>query len=211
MGSLVAVNPSLEIDMKVTATSRTEQGSGASRRLRRAGQVPGIVYGFDKQAQSVSIEHNPLWHALQKELFHSSVLELEIDGKTEKVLLRDFQSHPYKQQILHIDFQRVDENKPIHMSVPLHYSGHLESPAVKLYGGQVTFVANQVEVQCLPKDLPEFIAVDCSSLDISKRSIHIAELNFPEGVSIPEHGQQDQSVVTVKIKNSSAKAAEDEE
>ncbi|WP_288108205.1 50S ribosomal protein L25/general stress protein Ctc [Limnobacter sp.] len=194
--------------MKVVATSRTEQGSGASRRLRRAGQVPGIVYGFDKEAQAISIEHNPLWHSLKKELFHSSVLTLEIDGKAEKVLLRDVQAHPYKQQILHIDFQRVDENVPIHMAVPLHYFGHLESPAVKLHGGQVTFVANQMEVVCLPKDLPEFVKVDCGILDITKRSIHVSDVALPEGVSIPEHGQQDASLVTVKIKNAAAKAAE---
>ncbi|HEX4844245.1 MAG TPA: 50S ribosomal protein L25/general stress protein Ctc [Limnobacter sp.] len=196
--------------MKVVATSRTEQGSGASRRLRRAGQVPGIVYGANAEAQAIAIEHNPLWHAIQKEKFHSSILELEIDGKAQKVLLRDFQNHPYKAQILHIDFQRVDPNQKIHMPVPLHYSGHLESPAVKLYQGQVTFVANQVEVECLPKDLPEFIAVDCSVLDITKRNIHVSDLNLPEGVGIPVHGQADLSLVTVKIKNAAAKAGADE-
>ncbi|WP_370260751.1 50S ribosomal protein L25/general stress protein Ctc [Limnobacter sp.] len=196
--------------MKVVATSRTEQGSGASRRLRRAGQVPGIVYGAEAEAKAISIEHNPLWHAIQKEKFHSSILDLEIDGKAEKVLLRDFQNHPYKPQILHIDFQRVDPKQKIHMAVPLHYSGHLESPAVKLYQGQVTFVANQVEVECLPKDLPEFIAVDCSVLDITKRNIHVSDLTLPEGVGIPAHGQADLSLVTVKIKNAAAKAGGDE-
>jgi large subunit ribosomal protein L25 len=196
--------------MKVVATSRTEQGSGASRRLRRAGQVPGILYGAQTQAVAVSIEHNPLWHALQKEKFHSSILDLEIDGKAEKAVLRDYQLHPYKQQILHIDFQRVDPNQKIHMPVPLHYSGHLESPAVKLYAGQVTFVANQIEVECLPADLPEFIAVDCSILDITKRSIHVTDLTLPAGVGIPNHGQDDLSLVTVKIKNAAAKAAGDE-
>lgn len=196
--------------MKVVATSRKEQGTGASRRLRRTGQIPGIVYGANAQATAITIEHNPLWHALQKEKFHSSVLDLEIDGKTEQVLLRDYQNHPYKQQILHIDFQRVDANQKIHVAVPLHYSGHLESPAVKLHAGQVTFVANQLEVECLPADLPEFIAVDCSLLDITKRSIHANDLQLPAGVSIPDHGQANQSLVTVKIKNAAAKAAGDE-
>lgn len=196
--------------MKVVAKSRTQQGTGASRRLRNAGEVPGIVYGANSQAKAITIEHNPLWHAVQKEKFHSSILDLEIDGASEKVVLRDFQSHPYKAQILHIDFQRVDPNQKIQMSVPLHYSGHLESPAVKLYAGQVTFVANQVDVECLPKDLPEFISVDCSVLDVTKRSIHISDLNFPEGVSIPQHGQQDLSLVTVKIKNAGAKGGSDE-
>ena len=194
--------------MKVLATSRTAQGSGASRRLRRAGQVPGIVYGSGQEVTTISIEHNPLWHAMQKEVFHSSVLDLEIDGKSEKVLLRDFQSHPYKQQILHIDFQRVDPNQKIHMSVPLHFHSHAESPAVKLYAGQVTFVANQIDIVCLPKDLPEFIEIDCSILDVTKRSIHIHDLQLPEGVSIPDHGQDDLSLVSVKIKSSATKAAE---
>lgn len=194
--------------MKVVATSRTAQGSGASRRLRRAGQVPGIVYGANQEAETVSIEHNPLWHAIQKEKFHSSILDLEIDGKTQQVLLRDYQSHPYKPQLLHIDFQRIDANQKIHMKVPLHYSGHVECPAVKLHGGQVTFVANQIEIECLPKDLPEFIAVDCSGLDVTKRSIHVTDLEFPEGVGIPNHGQQDLSLVTVKIKTGAAKADE---
>lgn len=196
--------------MKVVATSRTEQGSGASRRLRRAGQVPGIVYGANQEAQNVSVEHNPLWHAIQKEKFHSSVLDLEIDGKSQQVLLRDFQSHPYKPQLLHIDFQRIDAGQKIHMKVPLHFSGHQDCPAVKLYAGQVTFVANQIEIECLPKDLPEFIAVDCSILDVTKRAIHVTDLKFPEGVSIPNHGQQDGSLVTVKIKNGAAKAGADE-
>jgi large subunit ribosomal protein L25 len=195
--------------MKVVATSRTEQGSGASRRLRRAGQVPGIVYGANQEAQAVSVEHNPLWHAIQKEKFHSSILELEIDGQAQQVLLRDFQSHPYKPQLLHIDFQRIDANQKIHMNVPLHYSGHLESPAVKLYAGLVTFVANQIEIECLPKDLPEFIAVDCSVLDVTKRSIHVTDLQLPEGVSIPNHGQQDGSLVTVKIKAGAAKGGDE--
>lgn len=191
--------------MKVVATSRKEQGSGASRRLRRAGQVPGIVYGSGAEAIAIAIEHNPLWHAMKKEVFHSSVLDLEIDGKSEKVLLRDYQSHPYKPQLLHIDFQRVDPTKKIHISVPLHYSGHLESPAVKLHGGQVTFVANQIDIECLPAALPEFIAVDCSILDVTKRSIHVTDLTLPEGVSIPDHGQEDMSLVTVKIKSANAK------
>jgi large subunit ribosomal protein L25 len=195
--------------MKVVATSRTEQGTGASRRLRRAGYVPGIIYGANAQANAITIEHNPLWHALQKEKFHSSVLDLEIDGKVEKVLLRDYQNHPFKPQILHIDFLRVDPAQKIRVAVPLHYSGHLESPAVKLYAGQVTFVANQVEIECLPADLPEFIAVDCSKLDITKRGIHSSDLELPAGVSLPSTTHSDQSLVTVKIKNASAKAAGD--
>jgi len=193
--------------MKVVATSRTEQGSGASRRLRRAGQVPGIVYGANQEAQAITLEHNPLWHAVHKEVFHSSILDLEIDGKSQPVLLRTYQAHPYKQQLLHIDFQRVDPNQPVEVSVPLHFSGHLDSPAVKLFAGQVTFVANSIRIQCPADKLPEFIAVDCSILDVNKRGIHVSDLQLPEGVSIPNHGQKDLSLVTVKIKNAAGKMA----
>lgn len=196
--------------MKVVATSRTEQGTGASRRLRRAGQVPGIVYGAEQEPVAITLDHNDLWHAIHKEKFHSSVINLELDGKVEPVLLRTYQNHPFKRQVLHIDFQRVDPKVPVIVKVPLHFSGHTESPAFKKFAGQVTFVANQVEVTCMADKLPEFISVDCSILDVHKRAIHISDLDFPEGVSIPNHGQQDLSVVTVKIKNAAAILAGDD-
>jgi len=193
--------------MKVVATSRQEQGSGASRRLRRAGQVPGIVYGGSATPASIQIEHNPLWHALQKEAFHSSILDLEIDGKTEKVLLRDFQSHAYKPQILHIDFQRVDAQSKIHMRVPLHFHGEENSPAVKLSGGLISHVITEIDVTCLPGDLPEFISVDLSSLEGGK-SVHVNDIPLPKGVTPVSH--ENPVVVTVIVKGGAA-AAEGEE
>jgi large subunit ribosomal protein L25 len=193
--------------MKVVATSRQTQGSGASRRLRRAGQVPGIVYGGTATPSNIQIEHNPLWHALQKEAFHSSILDLEIDGKSEKVLLRDFQNHPYKQQILHIDFQRVNAKEKIHMRVPLHFHGEENSPAVKLSAGLVSHVITELDVTCLPGDLPEFISVDLSGLEGGK-SVHVSDLKLPAGVT--PVSQEDPAVVTVVVKGGGA-AAEGEE
>lgn len=195
--------------MKIVATSRTEQGTGASRRLRSAGQVPGIVYGATAEPKAITLDHNDLWHSMRKEKFHSSILDLELDGKVEPVLLRTYQNHPFKPQVLHIDFQRVDPTVPVVVKVPLHFNGYQDCPAVKKFAGQVTLVANQVEVTCMADKLPEFIDVDCSVLDVTKRAIHISDLNLPEGVSIPNHGQADLSVVTVKIKNAAAKLAGD--
>jgi len=193
--------------MKVVATVRDLQGSGASRRLRRAGKVPGIVYGGSAAPATIEIEHNPLWHALQKEAFHSSILDLEIDGKSEKVLLRDFQPHPYKQLIMHIDFQRVDATHKIHVRVPLHFSGEENSPAVKLSGGLVSHVITELDVSCLPGDLPEFIAVDLSNLEAGK-SIHVNDLALPKGVTPVSH--ENPAIVTVVVKGGGA-AAEGEE
>jgi large subunit ribosomal protein L25 len=188
--------------MKVVATARVAQGSGASRRLRLTGQVPGIVYGGTNAPSVIQIEHNPLWHALQKEAFHSSILDLEIDGKVEKVLLRDFQPHAFKPQILHIDFQRVDATHAIHVKVPLHFSGQENSPAVKLSGGLVSHVITELDISCLPSQLPEFIAVDLSNLEVGK-PFHVKDLLLPAGVSIVAHG--DNPVVATAIVKGGAK------
>lgn len=146
--------------MKVVAFNRTQQGTGASRRLRNAGQTPGIIYGGTEAPALIALDGNALYHALKKEAFHGSVLDLEIDGKTQQVLLRDFQMHAYKQLVLHADFQRVDTSKPIHTKVTLHFVNAEVSPAVKLSGAIVSHVLNEVEVSCLPGQLPEFIEVD---------------------------------------------------
>jgi LSU ribosomal protein L25P len=150
--------------MKVVAFERSLQGTGASRRLRRAGKTPGIIYGGEQAPQMIELDHNALYHALKKEQFHSSVLQMEIAGKSSQVLLRDYQMHPFKQLVLHIDFQRVDAGHKISMKVPLHFTGAENSPAVKLSHGLVNHVMNEVEVSCLPAELPEFIAVDLSEL-----------------------------------------------
>ena len=173
--------------MKVVAFKRELQGSGASRRLRNSGQTPGIIYGGTEAPVTISLDHNALYHALKKEAFHSSILDLEIDGKVQQVLLRDFQLHAYKQLVLHADFQRVDASKKVHMKVALHFANADVSPAVKLHGATISHVANEIEVSCLPKDLPEFITVDLSNIDVG-HSLHIGELTLPAGVTAITHG-----------------------
>lgn len=169
----------------ITATSRKVEGKGASRRLRHSGQVPAIVYGAKAAPENVQLEHNQLWLASQNEWFYSSILELSVDGKTQKVLLRDMQRHPFKQQILHLDFQRIDENVAIRFNVPLHFLNQEISPAGKTAGIVVLHELNEIRVSCLPKDLPEFIEIDLSKLDLGD-IIHLSQLELPAGVSLPE-------------------------
>jgi large subunit ribosomal protein L25 len=169
----------------ITATSRKVEGKGASRRLRHSGQVPAIVYGAKATPETVQIEHNHLWLASQNEWFYSSILQLSVDGKEQKVLLRDMQRHPFKQQILHLDFQRIDENVAIRFNVPLHFLNQEVSPAGKTAGIVVLHELNEIRVSCLPKDLPEFIEVDLSKLDLGD-IIHLSQLALPSGVSLPE-------------------------
>ena len=185
--------PSVVTD--VYAQVRNLPGSSSSKKLRRNGKVPGVVYGAGKDVLNIELEHNSIMLALDVESFHSSILDLEIEGKKEKVLLRDFQVHPYKQKITHIDFQRVDEKKKLHTKVPLHYIGEEDSPAVKLNGGLMSHVMTEVELTCLPKDLPGFIEVDLSTLDIGN-SIHVSEINLPKGVDLVLHGQDDPVIAT---------------
>jgi len=175
--------------MQFVAFERSVQGTGASRRLRISGKTPGIVYGGAVEPQQIELDHNALWHALLKEAFHSSVLDMEVGGKTTKVLLRDVQYHPYKQLVLHVDFQRVDEKTKLHMKVPLHYSGAEESPAVKVDKCLVTPVVTELNVSCLPTDLPEFIAVDLTGLQ-KNVSLHLNDIQLPKGVSAVVRGTQ---------------------
>lgn len=180
--------------MKVVASSRKEQGSSASRRLRRAGKVPGIVYGSDREATPVSLDHNPLFHSLRVEAFHSSILELELDGKVEQVLLRDVQWHAYKQQVLHIDFQRIAANKEITVKVPLHFTNAENSPAVKLAAAIIGHVLTDLEIQCMPDKLPSFIEVDLGNLQAAD-TVHANDIKLPAGVSLV--AQDNPVVVTV--------------
>jgi large subunit ribosomal protein L25 len=173
--------------MKVTAFPRNEQGSGASRRLRNAGQTPGIIYGGTAAPVTIALDHNALYHALRKEAFHSSILDMEIEGKVEKVLLRDFQMHAFKQLVLHADFQRVDPKQKIHVKVPLHFVNAEISPAVKLGGAIISHVMNDLDVSCLPGDLPEFVEVDLSKVEAGA-SIHLSDLTLPKGVSAVQTG-----------------------
>ena len=196
--------------MKFVAFERAKQGTGASRRLRNTGKTPGIVYGGTGQPQLIELDHNALWHALKKEAFHSTILEMELGGSTGKVLLRDVQYHPYKQQVVHIDFQRVDANTRLHMKVPLHFKGAEESPAVKIDNCLVNPVINELDVSCLPADLPEFIEVDLSGLK-KGTSLHLADINLPKGVKAVTHGKLNPvivSVVTAAAEESAAASAE---
>lgn len=191
--------------MKFTAFERNLQGTGASRRLRNAGQTPGIIYGGTEAPVAISLDHNALYHALKKEAFHSSILDLEVDGKSEKVLLRDFQVHAYKQLVLHADFQRVDPNKKIHVKVPLHFVNADVSPAVKLASAVISHVAVELDVSCLPADLPEFVEVDLSTLEAGQ-SIHVSQLPLPKGVTAVVHG--DDATVAIAVVPAGATAAE---
>ena len=176
--------------MKVVATTRSAQGTSASRRLRLTGKVPGIVYGSTDAPVSIELDHNTLFHALRKEAFHSSILDLEIDGSaTSSVLLRDVQMHPFKQQVLHIDFQRVAANEKIHMRVPIHFINAETSPAVKMSANVISHVMNDIEVTCLPKDLPEFIEIDLGNLE-AQGAVHVSDLKLPEGVAVTPQGDE---------------------
>ena len=170
---------------KISATGRNDEGKGASRRLRRSALIPAIVYGGDAAPQSVQLEHEKTWIASQNEWFYSSILDLDLDGKVQKVLLRDIQRHPYRQQIMHIDFQRVSENQAIRVSVPLHFLNEDKSPAGKAADVVVMHELNEVEISCLPKDLPEFIEVDLGALAVGT-IVHLSDLKLPAGVEIPE-------------------------
>ncbi|MBN8715497.1 50S ribosomal protein L25/general stress protein Ctc [Thermomonas sp.] len=168
----------------IKATSRNVEGKGASRRLRRAAQLPAIVYGGKSAPQAIQIEHEQIWLASHHEWFYSSILNLDIDGKVEQVLLRDMQRHPYKQLILHLDFQRVDASQALRTKVQLHFLNQETSPAGKTSGVVITHELTEVEVSCLPKDLPEAIEVDLGELAVGA-VVHLSDLKLPAGVELP--------------------------
>ncbi len=174
--------------LEISAQSRSEEGRGASRRIRRTGNVPGVIYGGDAAPSPITLDHNVLYHALRKEAFHSSILTINLDKKPVQVLLRDVQMHPYKQQVLHVDFLRVDPKRKITMRVPLHFVNGDISPAVKLEGALINQIMNELEISCLPKDLPEYIEVDLSEMTVGT-TIHVSSLKLPQGVAaVASHG-----------------------
>lgn len=191
--------------MKFTAYERTQQGTGASRRLRAAAKVPGIVYGAG-QPSLIELDHNALFFALKKEAFHSSILEMELAGKAEKVLLRDFQMHAYKPQVLHIDFQRVDETTKVRKKVPLHFAGEENSPAVKTDKCLVSHVRNDLEIECLASQLPEFVTIDLGNL-VKGQSLHASDLPLPAGIKAVKHGTQNPVIVAVTMPKAEEEAA----
>ena len=181
--------------MKFVAFERAKQGTGASRRLRNTGRTPGIVFGGSTEPTSIELDHNALWFTLQKEAFHASLLEMELNGKTEIVLLRDVQYHPFKQLVLHVDFQRVDAKTRLHKKVPLHFINGETSPAVKLDRSVVNHVMTELEVECLATDLPEHIEIDLGE-SVKGSTLHVTDLKLPKGIKAVTHGKKNQTVVT---------------
>jgi large subunit ribosomal protein L25 len=184
----------------INVDKRGDEGKGASRRLRREGFVPAIVYGGELKPVSIQLLHKDVWHASQNEWFYSSILDLSLGGDVQKVLLRDMQRHPFKQLVLHLDFQRVNENEAIRVRVPLHFLNQEVSPAGKTSGIVITHELNEVEISCLPKNLPEYIEIDLSELKIDD-IVHLSELKLPDGVEIPElrlGKEHDHAVVVAK-------------
>lgn len=195
--------------IEIKAEPRSLQGSGASRRLRRESKVPGILYGAGKDAQPIQLDHKELFFKLKMEAFHASILDMEMGAEKSKVLLRDYQMHPFKQLILHADFQRVDAKKKIHLKVPLHFLNQESAPGVKLAGGAIQHVMNDLLVACLPKDLPEFIEVDLGELQAG-HSLHISALKLPPGVESVAFAKGDDLTVATIVIPRVATAEEDE-
>lgn len=198
------------MQFEINAKTRVQHGSGASRRLRHASKVPGIVYGGASKPVSIEVDHNELSLALRKEAFQSSVITLKLDGAAQSVLLRDVQMHPYKSLVLHVDFLRVDASRAIHQKIPLHFVNTDIAPGVKVGGGIVSHIMSDIEVSCLPKDLPAFIEVDLKDLDIGQ-ALSVSQLTFPKGVEPVAHGEDDPVVVTIVAKKIEAAETTEEE
>ncbi len=189
--------------IEFNAQKRTLQGTGASRRLRRAGRVPGVVYGGEQPAEAIDFDHNEIFHKLKQETFHASVLTMVIDGGRQNVLLRDVQMHPFKRQVMHLDFQRVDASHKIHTKVPLHFINADIAPGVKLQGGIVSHVLTELEVSCLPGDLPEYIEVDLKDV-AAGHSLHLSAVAMPKGVEPLLHKGEDPVVAAITIPRGAA-------
>jgi large subunit ribosomal protein L25 len=185
--------------IEVTATPRSTQGRGASRRLRHTARVPGILYGAGQPALNIEVDHKELVQHLKHEAFHASILTLKLDGASMQVLLRDYQMHPWRQQVMHVDFQRVAKDRKIHMKVPLHFVNAEQAPGVKTSGGSVNHVLTEIDVSCLPDDLPAHIEVDLTNLQMG-HSIRLSELKLPKGVeSVQLRAGDDAVVATIPV------------
>lgn len=186
----------MKTSFELVAEFREMQGKGASRRLRHEGKVPAILYGGHSEARALTLSHQKLLIMLDNERFYSTILSLKVGDQTQAAILKDVQRHPYKNAIVHIDFQRVEDNQKIRISIPLHFVGAAASPGVKSQGGLVSHMRNEVEVSCLPKDLPEFIEVDMSGLSLNE-SIHLSQLKIPDGVELLALAKEDAAVVAI--------------
>jgi len=186
----------MKTSFELVAEFRETQGKGASRRLRHEGKVPAILYGGHSDARALTLSHQKLAILLENERFYSTILSLKVGDETQAAILKDVQRHPFKNSVLHIDFQRVEENEKIRISIPLHFKGEAISPGVKSQGGLVSHMRNEVEVSCLPRDLPEFIEVDLSGLSLNE-SIHLSQLKIPDGVTLVDVAKEDAAVVAI--------------
>ncbi len=186
----------MKTSFELVAEFRETQGKGASRRLRHEGKVPAILYGGHSDARALTLNHQKLLIMLDNERFYSTILSLKVGEQTQAAILKDVQRHPFKNAIVHVDFQRVEENEKIRISIPLHFTGASVSPGVKSQGGIVSHMRTETEVSCLPKDLPEFIEVDISGLSLNE-SIHLSQLKIPEGVTLVELAKDDAAVVAI--------------
>jgi large subunit ribosomal protein L25 len=186
----------MKTSFELVAEFRQDQGKGASRRLRRDGKVPAILYGGHVDARALCVSHQKLIVMLENERFYSTILNLKVGEETQAAILKDVQRHPYKNAVLHIDFQRVSDSEKIRINIPLHFKGAAISPGVKSQGGLVSHLRTQVEISCLPKDLPEFIEVDLSGLSLNE-SIHLSQLTVPDGVQLLELSKKDTAVVAI--------------
>jgi large subunit ribosomal protein L25 len=195
--------------IEIAATKRSAQGTGASRRLRRASRVPGILYGGKNPAQPIEIDHNTIFHKLRQEAFHASILTIVVDGAPEQALLRDVQMHAWKPEVLHIDFQRVAADEKIHMKVPLHFVNADIAPGVKTAGGNVSHILNEIEILCLPAHLPEFIEVDLAHLNAG-HSIHVKDLKVADGIEFAATLTRENPPVATIVLPRAAKAAADD-
>ena len=191
------------MQIEVNARKRSKQGTGASRRLRREGKTPGIIYGGKEPAVVIELDHNELYHQLREEAFHASVLTLNLDGKKEQVLLRAVNMHPFRAEVQHIDFQRVLSDVKIQMKVPLHFINAEMSPGVKLSGGIVSHVISDLAIRCLPADLPEYIEVDLKDIALG-HIVHVKDLQLPKGVEAVLHGNENPAVAVVQIPRATA-------
>ena len=181
--------------IQINANVRELKGTGASRRLRHAGKTPGVLYGGHKEATSLEIDSKELFMQFRHEAFHASILTLNLAGKKEAVILRDFQMHPVRNNIVHIDFQRINENEKISVKVPFHFINEETAPGVKLEGGLISHIMTEIDISCLPKDLPQYIEVDMSALSIGD-SIHLSEVKVPEGVELTTLSDENDPAIT---------------
>ena len=190
----------MSVQFEINAESREGTGTAASRRYRHAGKVPAVIYGAGKDNVALLLDHNEMRHALGVEAFHSAIIDIKTDSGMEKAILRDVQMHPQRPVIMHVDFQRVSATEKLHMSVPLHFVGEDEAPGVRMEGGIMTHLANDVEIECLPADLPEYLEVDVSGLALNE-SAKLSDITVPEGVTLLAlaHGGEDQPVAAVAM------------